>query len=152
MPSLSVPARCRCGQLRFVLAEEPISFYLCHCTDCQAESGSAFGQTMHVRAEAVTGIEGEFGEHLLVGPHGQQVVMRHCPSCLTSMWAGQKAIPQVLGVNAGSLEDAAGLTPYGNMWTRSARPWVAFAPGPRFETQPEDRLAMIKAWAERPRA
>ena len=78
--------------------------------------------------------------------------MTVCAECLTSLWAGNVAIPQVLGVNAGSLENAAGLEPYGNMWTRSARPWVAFAPGPRFEQHPEDPLAMIRAWQSRPGA
>ena len=46
--------------------------------------------------------------------------------------------------------EASDLEPWGNMWTRSARPWVAFAPGPRFEQQPEDPLAMVRAWHERP--
>jgi hypothetical protein len=37
MKTIAVPGRCRCGRVRFVLREEPIAFYLCHCTDCQAE-------------------------------------------------------------------------------------------------------------------
>jgi hypothetical protein len=77
-------------------------------------------------------------------------VSRHCPGCLTTLWGGRVDVPQVLGVNAGSLENAAGLVPYGNLWTRSARPWVSFAPGPRWETQPDEPLAMIRAWQERP--
>lgn len=133
-----------------MLREEPISFYLCHCTDCQAESGSAFGQTMHVRREAIGEVEGPVGEREAT-LQGQAFVLTHCTHCLTGVWGGRPSMPQVLGVNAGGLEDAAGLTPYGNMWTRSARPWVAFAPGPRFEAQPEDPLAMIRAWQSRPR-
>lgn len=133
-----------------MLLEEPISFYLCHCTDCQAETGSAFGQTMHVRSEAIGEVEGPVGEHSAVLA-GDDFVLHHCTHCLTLLWGGRPSMPQVLGVNAGGLEDVAGLTPYGNMWTRSARPWVAFAPGPRFEQQPEDPLAMVKAWQGRPR-
>jgi hypothetical protein len=132
-----------------VLREEPISFYLCHCTDCQAESGSAFGQSMHVRREAIDSVEGPVGEHAIEGPDGRRRIVTHCAHCLTILWSGQADIPQVLGVNAGSLEDAAGLEPYGNMWTRSARPWVGFAPGPRFDQQPEDPLGMIRAWQAR---
>lgn len=150
MEPISVPGRCRCGRVRFVLREEPIAFYLCHCTDCQAESGSAFGQTMHVRREAIDAVEGPVREHAMEGPGGQRFVLCHCANCLTVLWGGRPDVPQVVGVNAGSLEDAAGLEPYGNMWTRSARPWVRLAPGPRFERQPEEPLAMIHAWQGRP--
>jgi len=150
MKQIHVSARCRCGRAGFVLREEPISFYLCHCTQCQAESGSAFGQTMQVRAEAIDSAEGPLREQTLHGPEGRRIVMTGCAECLTSLWGGNVQIPQIVGVNAGSLEDTAGLEPYGNMWTRSARPWVAFAPGPRFEQHPEDSLAMIRAWQSRP--
>ena len=151
MKTIAVPGRCRCGRVRFMLREEPISFYLCHCTLCQAESGSAFGQSMHVRREAIDSIEGPIQEHSIEGPEGRRAVMHHCSNCLTILWNGNPEIPQVLGLNAGSLDDVAGLEPYGNMWTRSARPWVALAPGPRFEQHPDDPLAMIHAWQGRPR-
>jgi hypothetical protein len=148
--AITVPGRCRCGRVRFVLREEPISFYLCHCTDCQAESGSAFGQSMHVRREAISEVEGEVREHAIEGPEGARAIMTHCPNCLTTLWAGRADVPQVLGLNSGSLENTADLQPYGNMWTRSARSWVKFAEGPQFEQQPDDPLAMIRAWLERP--
>lgn len=150
MKKIAIPGRCRCGRAQFVLREEPISFYLCHCTQCQAESGSAFGQTMHVPREAIDCAEGPMREHPINGAGGRPGVLTHCADCLTILWAGSDDVPQVRGVNAGSLEDAAGLEPYGNMWTRSARPWAPFAPGPRFEQHPGDPLAMIRAWQGRP--
>ena len=63
MQKIAVPGRCRCGHVEFVLREEPISFYLCHCTQCQAESGSAFGQTMHVLRVASVAPAGPVREH-----------------------------------------------------------------------------------------
>jgi hypothetical protein len=149
MKEITVAGRCRCGRVQFMLREEPIAFYLCHCTDCQAEAGSAFGQTMHVRREAVDSVEGEVRQHTIEGPDGRESIVTHCANCLTILWGGQPEIPQVLGLNSGCLENT-GLEPYGNMWTRSARPWVSLAPGPRHEQQPEDPLAMIHAWQGRP--
>lgn len=150
MKPLVVSGQCRCGGVTFALREEPISFYLCHCTDCQAESGSAFGQSMHVRREAIDDVAGPIREHVVEGPDGRRAHMHHCANCLTILWVGQPDIPQVLGLNAGSLDDTAGLTPHGNMWTRSARPWVTFAPGPQFPQQPDEPLSMIRAWQGRP--
>lgn len=104
---------------------------------------------MHVRREAVGSVEGPARESEMEHA-GLRFPLTRCPNCLTILFRGSERVPQILGVNAGALEDVAGLTPYGNMWTRSARPWIAFAPGPRFEQQPEDPLAMVRAWAERP--
>lgn len=152
MKPIEAPGRCRCERAGFVLREEPIAFYLCHCTRCQAESGSAFGQSMLVRREAVTEVTGPVREHGCEGPAGEVFVLSHCGNCLTVLWGSQPEMPQVCGLNAGCLEDTGGLTPYGNMWTRSARPWAAFAPGPRYEKHPEGPLAMIHAWQGRPGA
>ena len=150
MKAISVPGRCRCGRVRFVLREEPISFYLCHCTDCQAESGSAFGQTMGVRREAIEAIEGPARDHTIEREDGRHSFVSYCGNCLTVMWQYSAQMPQIRGLNAGSLDSSADLRPYGNMWTRSAHPWVALAPGPRFDQQPEDPLALVRAWQERP--
>ena len=149
MKEISVPGRCRCGRVQFMLREEPIAFYLCHCTDCQAETGSAFGQSMAVRREAIDTVKGPTREHTIEGPEGRRHLMTHCGNCLTQLWGHSVGIPQVLGLNAGSLRDAAGLTPYGNMWTRSKRPWAPLAPGPQYDQQPDDPLAMIRIWQER---
>ncbi|MBW2312689.1 MAG: GFA family protein [Deltaproteobacteria bacterium] len=148
MKTIAVPGRCRCGRVTFMLHEEPLSFYLCHCTDCQAESGSAFGQSMHVRRKAIDSVDGVVQEHAYEGPSGVRNILTHCAECMTIIWGGRPDMPQVVGLNAGSLKDIAGLMPHGNMWTRSARPWVTFAPGPRFEQQPEDPLALVRAWQE----
>jgi len=148
---MNAPGGCRCGKVRYRLLEEPVTFYLCHCTDCQAESGSAFGQTMHVRAEAIREVEGELTQRETTTTSGRTLILHECSGCSTVLWAERPDSP-IRGLNAGTLEDTGGLTPYGNMWTRSARPWVAMAPGPRFEQQPDDPLAMVRAWQERPGA
>jgi hypothetical protein len=150
MKAISVSGNCRCGRVEFVLREEPISFYLCHCTECQAESGSAFGQSMAVRREAVEVIEGLVRDHTIEHDGGRRSSITYCANCMTMIWGSSDRVPQIYGLNAGCLDASANLQPYGNMWTRSARPWVRLAPGPRFEQNPEDPLALVRAWHERP--
>jgi len=148
--TIAVSGRCRCYRATFVLREEPIAFYLCHCTDCQAKPGSAFCQTMHIRRKALSDVDGPVHEHLLERSDGAGAHLSHCTNCLTILWAGRTEIPTIGGLNAGCLDDVAGLTPYGNMWTRSARPWVRMAPGPQFEENPGEPMAMVHAWQGRP--
>ncbi len=150
MKTISLSGRCRCGRLRFVLREEPISFYLCHCTDCQAESGSAFGQSMAVRREAIDSVTGPARKHTIEHDEGRRSHVTYCSNCLTILWGYTDEMPQIRGLNAGSLDASAGFRPYGNMWTQSALPWTVFAPGPQFPQQPEDPLDLVRAWHERP--
>jgi hypothetical protein len=152
MKTISARGRCRCGHVQFVLREEPIAFYLCHCTDCQAESGSAFGQSMLVRKEAIDEVAGPTREQRFESEDGRRRRATYCADCHTFVWSYSEDVPQLRGLNAGGLEASAGLAPYGNMWTRSARPWVKLADGPQFERQPEDPLAMIHAWQGRPKS
>ena len=39
---------CQCGKVRYRLSREPQTLYACHCSDCQKQSGRAFGtRIMH---------------------------------------------------------------------------------------------------------
>jgi hypothetical protein len=151
MKKIEVDGRCACQRVRFTLREEPIAYYLCHCTDCQAESGSAFGQTMLVRSEALTAPSGPSRQHTGEGLDGRRTIMTYCENCMTGLVSYNAEIPNVSGVNAGAFDGRLGLTPYGNMWTKSALAWSTFAPGPRFDGQPPDPLEMIRVWQARPR-
>ena len=42
---------CQCGQVRYELSGEPIRLIACHCTECQRQSGSAFGMSMLIKKE-----------------------------------------------------------------------------------------------------
>lgn len=140
---------CLCGRARYRLREDPIAFYACHCSDCQRESGSAFGLTMIVRREALETLGGELRQVSVPMPDGREKRAVRCAHCGTRLWGEPVKFPQVRALRPGTLDDPRAFEPWGNMWTASAQPWAALAPGPRFERQPEDPLAMVRAWQER---
>jgi len=37
---------CQCGAVRYAVAAEPLRLYVCHCRECQKQSGSAFGMSL----------------------------------------------------------------------------------------------------------
>ena len=39
---------CQCGNIRYEIVGTPNALVVCHCTDCQRQSGSAFGMTLPV--------------------------------------------------------------------------------------------------------
>ena len=142
---------CLCRSVRYRLRGEPIAFYACHCTDCQMESGSAFGLSLIVRRESLEPLSGELSLVPVAMPDGREKRAVRCAHCGTRVWGEPARVPQIRTLRPGTLDDPRAWEPYGNMWTASALPWVSLAPGPRFERQPEDLLAMVKAWQGRPR-
>ena len=40
---MDVDGKCLCGQIQFEAEIDPNTTTICHCTDCQINSGTAFG-------------------------------------------------------------------------------------------------------------
>jgi hypothetical protein len=141
---------CLCGLIRYRLADEPLTLYACHCTDCQRQSGSSFGLSMIVSRTALDLLQGEPRHHEVTLADGRQKNGTFCGVCATRIWSEPVKFPQVVNVEPGTLDDTSWLRPIAHIWTRSAQPWVAIPPGTlTFEGQPTDPMALINAWWDR---
>jgi len=59
-------------------------------------------------------------------------------------------VPEVLALQAGTLDDTRWLKPIAHIWTSSAQPWVEIpADVLRYEKQPKDNLELVRAWKNR---
>src|SRR3954454_22844721 len=69
---------CRCGKVRYSADTEPVFVGVCHCTDCQHFTGSAFATVVGVPASAlkVTGTLKSFTKR---GDPGKPQHRRFCP-------------------------------------------------------------------------
>ena len=50
---LPLTGGCQCGGVRYEIKAEPLTLYVCHCTECQRQSGSAFALSLAVARDAV---------------------------------------------------------------------------------------------------
>jgi hypothetical protein len=131
---------CHCGALRYEVTQAPMRTYVCHCTDCQSLSGSAFGLGMMFREEAfsITGSPKLVARKLGSGGMGNRWT---CPAC--GVWVCGDAKPdRVTGVErrivrGGTFDDRSWIRPDAHVWTRSAQPWVVIPEGvERYATNP----------------
>ena len=142
---------CLCGELRYAVDEDPVTLYVCHCTDCQRQSGSSFALSMIVRNEALEVLRGEPREARVELPDGRVKQPRFCGRCGTRVWALSTQAGLTV-IEPGTLDDTLWLRPVGHIWTRSAQPWVTLpAEGLLFaqQPQPEEVLALVRAWKAR---
>lgn len=140
---------CLCDAVRYAFAGRPLAYYQCHCTDCQRQTGSAFGLSMIVRHDDVRLVRGTPRLLRADMADGRAKRGRFCETCATRLWGEPPKLPAVLVLRPGTLDAPLPFAPFGDIWTDSARPWVARTGGPQFPRQPEDPLALVRAWSER---
>lgn len=142
---------CLCGVVRYSLSEDPLTLYVCHCTDCQRQTGASFALSMLVRLEALEIVRGRPHEYSVEMEDGRVKRSNFCARCSTRLW-GLSRVAGLAVLEPGTLDDTSWLRPVGHIWTRSAQAWVRIPEDARrFSTQPQDEdfLGLVRAWKQR---
>ena len=144
MNTFEQPGGCVCGDARYLLTSEPVSTYACHCTECQTRTGSAFGLTMILAADALELTKGIMQVWTREVKNGQKYVWKRCPNCGTNLVSTIEGAPEILAIWPGTLDDAHWVQPKVHLWTRSAQSWIEFRESDIvYDEQPEDLAALF---------
>jgi hypothetical protein len=120
---------CQCAAITYEIAGDPLMTYACHCTICQAQSGSAFGMAAVFDAASVT-MKGIEPAHFVRSGHGRQFRCAFCPQCgtrLTHQWFTDSGDYPFVSVKPGTLSDTSWLYPGCHVWAQNAQPWIRFS-------------------------
>ena len=120
---------CQCGGIRYRVSAEPVSVRLCHCTECQRQTGSAFGMAMIVRDDAFQLLSGTLKTWTRSSDSGRSVACSFCPDCGTRVIHRAELYRGYTNVRAGTLDDTSWLKPNVSIWMRSKQPWVQLPDG-----------------------
>lgn len=115
---------CLCGAVRYELKSEPLMTAVCHCTHCQRQSGGVFSTNVGV-PEAAYVQTGETKVFTDKGDSGKAVWRHFCPNCGSPIISKVEAMPGLVLVKAGTLDDMSGLTPGVEVYTDHAAEWVS---------------------------
>jgi hypothetical protein len=124
---MNIHGSCHCGYIRFEAEADPEKVALCHCTDCQTSTGSAFRTNVPVRGSDFKMLSGEPTVYIkTTAESGNPRAQAFCPKCGTSIYSttpgdGPKASYMV---RVGTLSERDRLAPKTQNWFRSAQPWV----------------------------
>ena len=114
---------CLCGAVRYAATAEPVFSAVCHCRDCKRFTGSAFGALVGVPKTALK-IEGAPKTFSSLGGSGKPILRHFCPQCGSSIAAEPAALPGLIILNLGTLDEPAALTPTRQIFCDDALPWV----------------------------
>ena len=124
--SMKVNGGCHCGFITIEGDADPEKVTVCHCTDCQTGTGSAFRVSVPM-AGSVFKMKGQPANYLkTTSDSGNPRVQAFCPKCgspiySTSPGEGQQASYMV---RVGILAQREQLAPKKQNWFRSAQSWV----------------------------
>ena len=115
---------CHCGFIKYEAEVEADSVSVCHCTDCQTLSGSAFRTAVFARKDGFRIVAGEPRIYVKTAESGNQRAQAFCPQCGTHIYAAAVSDPQVFGIRTGTARQRADLRPKRQIWCRSSQPWA----------------------------
>jgi hypothetical protein len=134
-----ITGHCLCGGVTYSADAEPVVQAVCHCTDCQRQTGNPFSVIVGVPRAALD-VEGStLASYATTGEdHGEDTVRSFCSACGSPVFSIAAVMPELAFIKAGSLDDASWLEPAVEAWTSSAQPWAPhFEHAARLERGPE---------------
>ena len=110
---------CLCGAVRFTIAGSFERFYLCHCSYCRKDSGSAHAANLFSSTATLTWVSGRDAvtTFTLSGTRHAKCFCARCGSALPFTNDHMTVVP------AGSLDTEIALAPDGNIFTGSRATW-----------------------------
>ncbi len=134
---MKIDGRCHCGHISYEAEIDPDEVYVCHCTDCQAISGSAFRWAVPVAKEAFKLLAGEPKTYVRTAESGATSHQLFCPECASPLYSTSIGDgPKFFNLRVGTARQRAELRPKTQYWCRSAQAWVAdLGPAKKFDTQ-----------------
>jgi hypothetical protein len=119
---------CLCGKVRYSASAEPAFTGVCHCHDCQKFSGSAFATVIAIPKDALS-VQGKLSSFSKLGDSGAAIERRFCPECGSSLLDEAVALPGMVMITVGTLDDPSWVKPAMQIYCDSAQPWVQLGGG-----------------------
>jgi len=134
---MKVEGACHCGFITIEAEVDPEKVSICHCTDCQSGTGSAFRVSVPTSGASFK-MAGQPTLYIKTAESGNRRAQAFCPKCgspiySTSPGDGPKDFYML---RVGILKQRDELVPRRQIWFRSAQPWIGkIADLPKTDTQ-----------------
>jgi hypothetical protein len=122
---MKLNGQCHCGAIKFEAEAASNVFGICHCTDCQVMSSTAFSAAVRVRSDHFKVVSGQPKTYTKTAEEtGNKSTSVFCGDCGTRVYAWADENPTIIRVRLGVIVQRADLVPGRQIWRRSALPWV----------------------------
>jgi hypothetical protein len=136
---MKVDGGCACGAIKVEAEADPEKTNMCHCTDCQTATGTAFRVSVPVSGASLK-LTGKPATYMkTTAESGNPRLQAFCGTCGSPIYStspGEGVQPMYM-LRVGILRQRDQFVPQRQIWWRSARNWITqIASVPQFEKQP----------------
>jgi hypothetical protein len=121
--TMKIEGSCHCGDIAYQAEVDPNTARICHCTDCQTLSGSAYRANIPAPADRFVLLRGEPKIYIKIAESGAKRAHAFCGNCGTPIYAAALNDPPAYSLRIGAIKQRAELRPRRQIWCRSALPW-----------------------------
>ena len=122
---MKIDGGCHCGNITYEAEIDPEDVGVCHCTDCQQLTGSAFTTFVFAPASGFRLLRGTPRIYLKTGGSGLKRAQAFCPECGSRIYASAAVpAPERYNLRVGTIRERRELRPQRQIWCRSALNWV----------------------------
>lgn len=122
---MKIDGGCHCGYIAYEAEIDPGTVAICHCTDCQTLSGSAFHTILPVTEAAFKLLSGEPKIYIKTGESGAKRIQSFCPECGSPIYSTSVDDgPKAYNIRLGTVRQRDKLPPKTQYWFRSALNWL----------------------------
>jgi hypothetical protein len=131
---MKIDGACHCGAIRYEAEVDPARVMICHCTDCQVLSGSAFRTVVPAPKPSFRLLSGKPKVYVKTADSGNQRTQAFCGDCGTPIYSSPVSADFAFySLRVGSMRQRAELRPSVEYFCRSKLDWTGLDGPRRFE-------------------
>ncbi len=121
---MHIDGGCQCGEIAYEAEVDPDDVSICHCTDCQRLTGTAYRVTVSAPAQRLRITAGEPKLYVKTADSGRRRLQYFCPNCGSPVYTtGEGEDASQIGIRLGTVNQRQELSPRSQIWCSSALRW-----------------------------
>jgi hypothetical protein len=121
---MKIDGQCHCGNIRYEAEINADDVSVCHCTDCQTLTGTAYRVSAPAAAASLVFRAGAPKIYVKTAESGNKRAQAFCSDCGTPIYSADAENPAVYFMRVGTMRQRATLPAKRQIWCRSALPWA----------------------------
>jgi hypothetical protein len=137
---MRIDGQCHCGHVAYEAEIDPEEVSICHCTDCQQLTGSAFRVRVITGRDHMRLTRNEPKVYRKFGDNGRPRLQYFCPECGSPLFTtGEGEDAERWGIRLGTVNQRRELKPKRQIWCRSAQS-LLFRQGKEIEARAKEKI------------
>jgi hypothetical protein len=122
---MKIDGSCHCGKIAYRAEVDLEKVGICHCSDCQALSASAFRTVAIVDGDKFEILRGTPKHYIKIGDSGNPRIQAFCRDCGSGLYSTSPGEgPNAYNIRLGTARQREDLVPKFECWRQSALRWL----------------------------